>query len=227
MTDRKRDERDHWSTPSTAYLLLWASFFVLMMVAPALSQSTEGSIVLTVIYALLLLSSLILIRGRYRVLITAVALVLITAALRLLSHTIGGSGLTSVSFLSSAMALTFISAMIYTLLFRRRKVTTETIWQGMTLYLLTGLAWANLFMFVNTAFPGSFADRANPGAALDLSAFIYYSFVTLTTVGYGDIHPLTPEARNLAGLEMLFGVFYLAIFISRLVETWKIERKSK
>lgn len=206
-------------------MLLWTFFFGLIMAAPTLTDTTAGAVAATTLYSVLLLSILFLIGEKGKDFAAAVTLIAISLAFRLLSFILGGTALLALSYLTAVLTLAVISVMMYALLFRKREVTSVTIWQGMTLYLLIGLSWAYLFAFVNTLFPDSFLDRADPGSRLDLLDFIYYSFVTLTTVGYGDIHPLTAEARSLAGFEMLFGVFYLAIFISRLVETWKVERK--
>lgn len=61
--------------------------------------------------------------------------------------------------------------------------------------------------------PGSF-NRATVTDDFDL---MYYSFITLLTVGYGDIHPATSYARSLTVIEAMIGVIYMAVFISRMV----------
>jgi hypothetical protein len=85
--------------------------------------------------------------------------------------------------------------------------------------------WAHVFSIVENVSPGSFADNsieANAAAGPEpmrdqADRFTYFSFVTLTTLGYGDITPLSRSARNLTALEAIFGQLYLAVLIARLV----------
>ncbi|MHB8900006.1 MAG: potassium channel family protein, partial [Thermoguttaceae bacterium] len=89
-------------------------------------------------------------------------------------------------------------------------------------YLLLGIIWTLLYSAVDTAFPGSFnmpsrgdTDIAN---ALPASGVLsYFSFITLATVGYGDVTPATPLARTLAWMEAVTGQFYLAVLVAGLV----------
>ena len=79
-----------------------------------------------------------------------------------------------------------------------------------------------MYSSVETASPGSFAMPATIGAhavpvQLDRGALSYYSFITLATVGYGDVTPVTPLARTLAWMEAITGQFYLAILVAGLV----------
>jgi len=88
-------------------------------------------------------------------------------------------------------------------------------------YLLLGVGWGLLFVAVERFAPGSFhlaehfADRATEAELTDL--MLYYSFVTLTTLGYGDISPVTPAACTLAWVEAVTGQFYIAIVVAGLI----------
>jgi lysylphosphatidylglycerol synthetase-like protein (DUF2156 family) len=91
-------------------------------------------------------------------------------------------------------------------------------------YLLLGIIWGLLYSAVETAAPGSFrapappsADGAGASAPPDRGTLSYYSFITLATVGYGDVTPVTPLARTLAWLEAVTGQFYLAVLVAGLV----------
>ena len=85
-------------------------------------------------------------------------------------------------------------------------------------YLLLAIAWALVFAVVDvlTAEP-MFSNIELRGGAVDFAALLYYSLVTLTTLGYGDIAPLSPLARMLAALEATFGQLYLTILVAALV----------
>lgn len=88
------------------------------------------------------------------------------------------------------------------------------------IYFLLGLVWALLYFLLDTLLPNSFsgisAGNSGQGALQD---FIYYSFVTLTTLGYGDILPLSNAARVLSYMEASCGVLYIAILVASLVGT--------
>lgn len=89
-------------------------------------------------------------------------------------------------------------------------------------YLLLGIIWSLMCSAVETASPGSYKVSATGGAdaasaRLDRGTLCYYSFVTLATVGYGDVTPTTPLARTLAWTEAITGQFYLAVLVAGLV----------
>jgi hypothetical protein len=86
------------------------------------------------------------------------------------------------------------------------------------LYLLMGLIWAILFTLMQLSFAGSFQNLGDSTEWFTLFPdFIYFSFVTLTTLGFGDISPVQPVARFLVYLEAIVGQFYLAILVASLV----------
>ena len=109
--------------------------------------------------------------------------------------------------------------------FRSRRITRETIAGAVCAYLLIGAMWADVFSIIENVAPGSFADNSIEADAATVpepireqsDRFIYFSFVTLTTLGYGDITPTTRPAKNLAALEAIFGQLYLAVLIARLI----------
>ena len=89
---------------------------------------------------------------------------------------------------------------------------------GVVLYLNIGLTFATIYALIENVSPGAFhAAAAGAGPPLHPSYFIYFSFVTLTTVGYGDIVPVHAAARSMATLEAALGQLYPAIILARLV----------
>jgi hypothetical protein len=102
-----------------------------------------------------------------------------------------------------------------------KKVTGDMICGAVSAYLLLGLAWVGSFGLLEAYQPGSFAagGLSHPDFVFETTDFIYYSYVTLTTLGYGDIIPLTARARSLAILEAITGVLFMAVLLARLVGT--------
>jgi hypothetical protein len=123
----------------------------------------------------------------------------------------------------SASAFIFVTVVgLVRELFSVKRVTLDTISAAICAYLLMGLGWAFLFAVVAMEHPGSFSrvllvhSQAAP-MFMSLHNFFYYSFVCLTTTGFGDIAPASDPARALSILESVTGQMYLAILIARLV----------
>lgn len=98
-----------------------------------------------------------------------------------------------------------------------RQVDANAVAGAVCVYLLAGLLFAMAFLLIEALQPGSFRG-VEPGQRYRmLSEMIYLSFVTLTTIGFGDIVAVTPLARTLVYLEGVFGQFYMAIFVASLI----------
>lgn len=108
-----------------------------------------------------------------------------------------------------------------------RRVMLDQICGALCVYLMIGLAWGLMFTCLERLNPGAFAidlkrfglhDSATP---LRLNAVMTYSsIVTLTTLGYGDVSPVSPLARALVSIEAVLGQFYMAVFVARLVSQY-------
>jgi len=96
-------------------------------------------------------------------------------------------------------------------------VDTNEIVGAICIYLLMGLIWALMYLFVAQLIPGAFNGLEQIVWYENFANAAYYSFVTLTTLGYGDITPVSPVARFLVYMEAIFGVFYMAILVASLV----------
>ncbi len=112
-------------------------------------------------------------------------------------------------------AILTIASVLLNEIFRPGRVTHLRIQGAIAVYLLFGVAWAHAYHIAALSAPGAF--NAPPGELANVSGWTYYSFVTLTTVGYGDITPVSQAARSLSVGEALTGQLYLAVLIARLV----------
>jgi len=134
-------------------------------------------------------------------------------------------------------ALRLVSAVLFVLLLfaslplilRRlvahSRVTGETVVGALCAYLLIGMDFAMLGVLLSTAEGGAIiASVANPGSAITRSDIYYHSFITMTTVGYGDYVPLTGAAKTLALLEGILGQLFLVTVVARLVSVATFRR---
>ena len=124
------------------------------------------------------------------------------------------------------LALVAISGvLVLRTVLRAKTVAAEEIYAAVSFYLLLGLGWATAYAFLDwlDLSPAAFSRDVIPRQAVgsyeggQLGELLYYSYITLTTVGYGDIVPTHPITRNLAAFEALTGQLYLAVLLARLV----------
>jgi len=95
-------------------------------------------------------------------------------------------------------------------------------------YLLLGMIWAVAYTLIEIAAPGSFDGLSNTADAGSWDpSWLYFSFVTMTTLGYGDLLPLSATARMLAYLQAVFGQFYIAVLVAGLVSVYIYGRKEQ
>jgi hypothetical protein len=96
-------------------------------------------------------------------------------------------------------------------------ITRDQIYAGISVYLMLGFAFGSTYYLLGILNPGSFAVNNQLLAGNRGPDLMYFSFVTLATLGYGDITPVTKSARALAELEAIAGTLYMAVFMARLV----------
>jgi voltage-gated potassium channel len=106
----------------------------------------------------------------------------------------------------------------YTAVMRRQRSVGDRIVGAICVYVLIGLSWAKIYETLDGVAPGSFRFPADTAwATPGLLRYSYFSFVTLATLGYGDVTPVTALAGTLAWMEAITGQLYLAITVARLV----------
>ena len=131
---------------------------------------------------------------------------------------------TQLEVIANVFEIAFIGIIATAILkhvFNTSKITRETVAGAICVYLFIGLLWANVYALQDIAQTQSFSNTKleehaeNPH--IRAAQFTYFSFVTLSTLGYGDITPKTRQAKALAAMEAIFGQLYLAVLIARLV----------
>jgi len=128
------------------------------------------------------------------------------------------------NFLTTLFAITVL-VMTLRMVLTQRRVNSNVIFAAISVYLLIGIVFGTVFSWVAYANPEAFTPMQAVGAG-DSSLF-YYSFVTLTTLGFGDIVPVSEGARALTAVEALVGQIYLVVLIARLVAMHIARRQSE
>jgi hypothetical protein len=117
---------------------------------------------------------------------------------------------------AASLTIGLFAAVTLARVFSPGEVTSHRLTGAVVAYLLVGLTWAYLYELLEVVRPGSLTGVHGPAQG-SYPAFLYFSYVTLTTVGYGEIAPVSSAARALSNLESLVGVLYPAILIGRLL----------
>jgi Ion channel len=151
--------------------------------------------------------------------ITALALALPAGILNAIYALKPSPGVAVPTLMCSLLFLVFTLAFLLRAVVKAENVTHDTIYGAISVYLLMAVVWGAAYMLLETVQPSAFSmDIARHGnRGMDWSDCVFYSFVTLTTIGYGDIVPMTAQARSLSILEAVSGTLYVAVLIARFV----------
>jgi hypothetical protein len=137
--------------------------------------------------------------------------------------------LTVAGMVATCAFLGLASGVIIATVWREQEVTTDTILGGVAVYLMLGYVWGVGYSIVELVAPGSFVfNLASVGALAHAEPvsppLIYYSYVTLTTLGYGDVIPATSISSGLAAMEAVTGQLFIAVLIARVVGLYIAQR---
>jgi len=197
---------------------------LLSVVVPLFEGTPLGVTVMDIVSVAILLSGVWAASRRRRDLYILIVLVAITEAVRLVSFF--GSELYG-AIASTAVGIVFlayITVLILRDVLKASQVSLDTIGGAVCGYLMIGITWGTTYFLIDLIRPESFNFPAHLQPRAEVVAqqahylqLVYYSIVTLTTVGYGDISATAPVARNLSALEAMVGQFYIAILVARLV----------
>jgi hypothetical protein len=208
--------RERWADPLLTALTI---LLVIMMfvVAPLQALGIFAFQVTELFLALLLVGGIFVISGSPLAVIAmlvALAMIVTGAILRLRSPSILDLNLFAGSWLIVGMTMAWAVARAT---FAPGRITYHRVIGAVLLYLTVAVIFAALFTLVGSLVPDAFTSLKVEDSPALASRVIYFSFVTLTTTGYGDLSPLHPIARSLCNLEAIFGQLYPATLLARLV----------
>jgi hypothetical protein len=202
---------------STVQLLI--ALALLFIGAPFVEEMEGGEVIVSILFSLVLLAAVVAVADRKRVLIIALVLAIPSVAGRWINHFRPDLVPPPVFLVCGLVLIIFAVAHLLGFVLRAPSVNVEVLCASISAYLMLGLMWTMAYWLVDQLTPGgAFSYDTNAGAR-SINGFngFYFSFVTLSTVGYGDITPVSKVARMLAAMEAITGLLYVAVLIARLV----------
>ena len=130
--------------------------------------------------------------------------------------------------LTLLVSLVYTSICVLSFVLASGRVSADHIYGSICAYVLIAMAFATIDFMLEIMVPGSFSGvHTQPMSERPWWQFFYFSFTTQSTVGYGDILPVTMRARSFIMIQQLIAIFYVAILISRLTGMYNIETEPK
>ena len=196
----------------TVMLLLLLSFIFIFI--PILDHGRIGAVLLKIIYTVILLTGILSVAKNKKHLIVVSIFAIIALLLNWLSQVFPTTSVLIAHDLAAIFFNAIFAMAILVKTFKSGEITYHRIVGSIVVYLMMGLVFTYIFHSIYLYYgPTTFNNITGSG----IREFIYFSFTSLTTMGYGDITPVNPLARALANFEALIGKLYPAILIARLV----------
>jgi hypothetical protein len=182
----------------------------------------NGDLVEAVLVTFVLVSGVVAVRRQRRTLAIGGALVFSAVACKWLNHYRPDLVSPPLFLVPGLLFVVFVIAHLLGFILHAPRVDSQVLCAGVSTYLLLGLLWAFGYRLVAQLVPDSFAFNVPTTASHSMKAFnaFYFSFITLTTVGYGDITPVSNTARMLAMMEAISGTLFVGVLIARLVSLY-------
>ncbi len=202
--------------PEYGLPVLLAVLVLLVFVLPALGLEGENERLYgSIVTSLMLVTGVVVASAERRALFLVVPAAVATVTVHWAEWFLPPGTLGAVPGFVSIATILLFSVVILAQVVRPGPVTSSRVLGAIAVYLLLGIGWANAYQIVEHFFPGSIVSSSARPASLN--DWMYFSFVTLTTVGYGDFVPVHRIARSLAIGEALTGQLYIAVLLARLV----------
>jgi hypothetical protein len=195
---------------------------VLLISAPFIEELEAGHLILTLLFSLVLLAAVFTVADRKSTLAIALVLAVPAITARWISQFRPDLVHPAVFLVCALMLLAFVIGHLLHFILHAPVVTAEVLGASIAAYLMLGLMWTVAYWLVDQLTPGGAFSFNTSGGAQSMNGFtgFYFSFITLSTVGYGDITPVSRFARWLAAMEAMTGLLYVAVLIARLVSVY-------
>jgi hypothetical protein len=203
---------------SNRFLLLLIALTILLLSYPYFSNTVVGATLGGLTSLGMYIFGVYAVRVHRWAFITAVVLAVMDAAINIVAMVQGTRGhpLVEGAYL---VFDAFITVIIFFEVIRTKEIDRDAIFGIVCVYLLIGVTFGTLYDLLETLVPGSFQINVTSANVeyVGWRVLIFFSFMTLTTIGYGDVTPVTFQAQSLALIEGVIGVLYVAVLIARIV----------
>ena len=204
---------------------------VMLMLMQVTVDTTVGKYLLEATFIAVLLTGLRAIETQKGLLGFEVILLLIGVVLSIAGTVTNNTPLFFIGNTCRVVFMIMVAVTILIDLFRGRKVSGDTLAGAVCVYLLIAVIWGYFYLLIEVIVPGSFSftqghARMQLWLSQEFFPFFYFSMVTITTVGYGDMSPVSSEAQTFATIEALIGQIYLTILVARLVGMYMVHQQS-
>ena len=218
-----------WSEERSLTTLLAILAIDMFVLDPVFREGANLDFLRGVFFSLLLLAGLLTMISHKSLRVLFVVFVTLTMTVHWMRIAFGTEGLMAWDASFSLLSMLALTAVVLAQVNREGPVTGHRVRGAVAGYLLLGLSCACAYALIHLLIPDAFqmptADLKSSKAHYE--AFCYFSVVTLTTLGYGDITAVHPVARSVVMMEALMGQLYPAILIARLVTLQMETRKNK
>ena len=207
------------------FFILLCLILGLLVLVPILNRFVTARIFLDIFLTAVVISMLYAISHKKVYVIAGLSLAVVMLASLWLQYFYPNKSIAAIGMLAGVLFIAVIIANILGFILKSDEVNREIIYAAILLYLMAALLWAFVYTFLELVDPASFnVDLKQPQG--HLLVFQYYSFVTITTLGYGDITPITEVAKAFSVLEAIVGQLYLVVAVAWLVGMY-VSKKSK
>ena len=195
---------------------------ILLICAPFLEELEGGHLIMSLLFSFVLLAAVIAVVDRKRSLAIAVLLAVPAITARWINNFRPDLVHPAAFLVLALLLLAFVIGHLLHFILHAPVVTMEVLCASIAAYLMLGLMWTVAYWLVDQLTPGGAFSFNTSRGAQSMNGFtgLYFSFITLSTVGYGDITPVSRAARWLAAMEAMTGLLYVAVLIARLVSVY-------
>lgn len=227
MKQALRSVVEFWNVDHSLTMVLALLIVLLFVVTPLLQVDGIGVVLNGVVFTLLAVTGTAAVIRRRSVVLTVALFGLGRLMLDWIAHgPLPRSVLAGDLILRAAFVL-LIAVIVTAQVFRPGNFSHHRVQGAVAVYLLAALAWAYVYEVLYLLDPSALHISATIGSTPNLALFRFFSFETLTTLGYGDVLPTSSIARTLAALEALFGQLFPAVMIARLVSLDVAQRTAR
>jgi len=224
LSPKERVQR-FWEEDRGLSILLVIIAVISFVVAPLAESRRGGGTVLRACVTLMFAYGAFVLSSRRRARLVIALLTAVPIGLAWLEEFHPGPSWSAAAAAASCLFTLMLATLIIRRVFREGPITIHRVVGSIVVYMMLGIAFGEAARFIAILDPQAYSS-AN-FAHIDRPELYYFSLVTLTTVGYGDITPLHPMARSLAVVEALTGQLFPAILIARLVSQELMSRPSR